>query len=295
MAKENTVTVDSIPDYEFRFESLGELLTFLEKPSINGKSQCSSECTDDTGWYGTASMADAKRLAVTGWVEGTAMMEKFSSMMIDKITSLVVRDEYFYDVTGYDFDLARGLQGVPECWLNSDTVEVTSPSVSNVRLLVNVGASGGVSSEALMIKGAAIGALVMLLEQSRRSVEVEVVWRSNCWRGVRVPKLVETRLLVKKTGDSLDLGKLAFVLAHPSFLRRFGFGVMERIKDESINTVCRLCGGYGSVEPVKSDADIYVPGSSLDAMGNYSGIAGAEKWIIEKLKAQGVELTKGEE
>lgn len=268
------------------FESLTDLVEFLGTPNPikTKRSGIHSESYNyKVDWYGTSSIKRAKEFAVNGWPEGTKLVEKYTSALIEKLTNRLKIDDYFYDVTGQDFDLDRVLVGEPEAWMQTEQVEVQAPAMHNLKLLVNVGALRSVTSETIMTKGAAIAALVMLLERARRGVEVEVV--SYAQSGSQT---IEVRMLLKLAGEQLDLGKLAFVLANPSFLRRFVFGVRERVGTGGFKQVCQNENYGSSMEANQGDADLYC-GINNGAM-YFNSKELAEKWILSELQKQGVEL-----
>jgi hypothetical protein len=260
------------------FEGIQDLLNFLETTDnpLTNKTDCMSIKRGMKDWSGTNSFEDAKELAIKGWEEGTKAIEKFTSMFLNQLVNSLKIDDYFYDVTGQDFDLDRVLIGEPESWLQSEQMEVKAPAQHNVKILVHIGAMAFVSKETIRRKGAAVAALVMLLEKARRGVELVVVSAASTDF-----EFVDYRVTIKQAGEDLDLAKLAFVLTHVAFFRRLMFGIYERIKGY-------WGGGYGRTEEVeKGDSDLYV--GYMEAH-KFTDDKGAEAWILGELKKQGVEL-----
>lgn len=237
---------------------------------------------DTNGFQAFTSWKETIRLANEGWEEGSAMVEAYASKFIDLLGSQLKIDEYFYDVSGQDFDLDRVLIGEPEAWLNTEQVEVKAPALQTLRLAVNIGASAAVSAETLKRKGAAIVALVALLERTRRSVEVALITR-DCSSYGNAEDGFNFNLTVKEAGQSIDIPKLAFCLAHVNMLRRLQFAVME-----SDWKGMPTAYGYSS-DFRKPEADIYI-GCSHISNEVFLSEERTETWILEEIKKQGVEL-----
>lgn len=276
--------------YEAKLEGIQGLLEYVEANSLKTRNNNSHEIAIGD-WHGTRNWRDAVKLAVNGWEEGALLAEKFSSQFLDVVASLLKIDDYFYDVNGQDFDLDRVLIGEPECWLQTEQIEVKAPANHTLRVAVNIGASAMVPASVLVRKGAATIALVRLLEKTRRSVEI--VAFSNAQREmfdfnkpVMGSEFCNVSVTLKNAGEDVDLSKLAFGLAHPSMLRRLMFAVRER-------TWVNLPSNYGfSTDYLKPECDIYV-GASSAFNAAFETEEGAEQWILAELTKQGVEL-KGE-
>lgn len=282
------------------FESMEEFLNFVRFP-VQGFRYSSSR---ERGlrrkeFTGTYDFPEAFDLAINGWKEGTEQLEKYTSQFTSTLDSLLQIDDYYYDVVGQDFDLDRVLIGEPECWLASEPIQVQAPALHTLKIVANIGTSASISKETIMYRGSAIAALIGLLEKSRRRVELELVSRAaasrfeagnsdskaNCTVGT-------IKILAKKAGDDLDLGKLAFMLAHPSMLRRMIHAGKENFTNRKVaQEICSNIYGY-SINVVESErGDIYAPRmySGSDLWNEKT----AKTWILEELKKQGVEL-KGE-
>jgi hypothetical protein len=267
--KPNQMTKD---DNNIWFESWSE---FVEYGSSTKTGRDATKL-GSTYFYGEFDMPQAKKAAIEGWQEGTEKITKFVDLFVDKMGSLLQRDEYFYDVTGQDFDLSRVLAGEPECWLATEQVEVKAPSSQVLKIVVQAQGLAEVSAKAMMWKGAAVVALAALLERSRRRVEIELRFCNDGLSRKRHTMYIP----LKQASADIDLAKLAYALAHPSCFRRLGFGVMEQLG----------FAGYGSSRNITptSEADIWVPKAEP-----YEDAGSCEAWIIEELKKQGIEL-KGE-
>ena len=268
--------------YSKNFEGLGDLVDYcLDHKNSQTARRLASE------WDGNLSFTETCRLAVRGWDEGIGKVEKFASGFVDAIGSKLVIDEYFYDVTGMDFDLARVLEGEPECWLNSEQVHVDAPAKQTIKLIVNIGASCSVDANTLIRKGAGVVALVQLLERMRRSVEVVAITRDCYAYNNDNEGGFNFDLTLKHAGQDLDVGKLAYALMHPSMLRRLQFIAME-------TTWVGMPSSYGYSSNLRQpESDIYIPASQSYDVIDFDSEDNVKLWILKELVAQGIELKEG--
>jgi len=185
-----------------------------------------------TDFTGTASFADAVRLAECGWAEGRQRIASLSAAVYEKVGERILRPELTYDVCGDAWDMGRVLSGEPECAMRWQETEVpVAASGKVVRIVVNGTASWSVTREVLFTRGAAICALVDALEASGRRCEVTV---ATCITASA--SRLTTRIITKAAGDALQPETLAFALAHASnaaqaVLLRVGDGFANGTED----------------------------------------------------------------
>ena len=260
-----------------RFDSVEDLLAWQESTPQIPKSQNQSHVGSDS-FCGDASFDDAAKLAVFGWEEGAKRIEAERHAMVDKISSRIVRHDLFYDVEGQGIDVARYVEGEPECWQHFVPVETKSQSGRIVRILVNCAYSAHVKPEVITARGALICALIDAMELAGYSTEVSMLLAASNGN-----KLTDFRCVVKRSDQPLHLGRLAFALAHAAMLRRLFFTVEERTP-QCNEYVCD--GTYGHVQELPEelqDTDIYFPGMRHNEAFD---LAGLEKLLRE----QGIEV-----
>lgn len=183
---------------------------------------------------GTASFAEAARLALAGWPEGRARMVKgveavASSPAFERAAAL------FFDVAGAYPVAALAAAGVPECMVSPAPVSERARPI--VRLAVSGSVSCNFKAEEIFAYGAALLGVIDALESAEFRVELNVIFPAKAYNGDKLSVAVR----VKDAPDALDLDRAAFILAHASTLRRLVFGVMEA------NLSCDVWGGgYGS-------------------------------------------------
>jgi hypothetical protein len=118
-----------------------------------------------------------------------------------------------------------------------------------VRIDYHAAYHSGIDSQAVMLRGAAVVSLIETLERKGYSTEVRLINKVNMYQGSLTYSIV-----FKKAGESLDVDRAAFAMAHPSTHRRLAFALYEQypVLEES---------GYGRNEaPKVSDDTIFIKG-----------------------------------
>lgn len=269
-----------------QFENWGDFVETASTciPTISNPARINSigSRSDLFGGMG-ANFAQTVELAKMGWQDGIAKINKLFQGISAEVSSQMLRDEYFYDVTGQDFDLDRVLIGEPESWLQTEQVVVQAPSLQVLKVTVNIATSHTIANNQIINRGAAIASLVQLLEQSRRRVELEIV--DTFEQNGRREKVATIRIPAKNAGDDLDLNKLAFALIHPCMERRLIFALEECYFPT-------FCSDYGIPcgMPDLSGVDISIPQMSYHNSEQWRNMNTAKAWVIKELQKQGVEL-----
>lgn len=232
---------------------------------------------EDPRFHG-CSLAEAHRMALDGWLDGAARINKMSDGIVTAISPLIERFDVVHEVEGQNLDIARYLEGDPECWMQMvpTRVEGSGPHFFNV--VVNNCVSGGCPASIIETRGAAIVAAVNLLELTGARVQLTVVEASE-WR---------TFVRIKRYEDCLDLPMVAYIVGHPSALRVHFFSHVEVQPD--IREFA-ICGGYGAVRdlPPEEQGDLYVNAAHA---GDPRWLAAdsARVWVFDQLGRLGVKL-----
>lgn len=262
---------------KLHFNTWSEYVDFCEHRKLATPNVEDSRDNRNT-FCGGVTFDEALSLARTGWAEGTARIKTLSQVLTDKVYSCVEKPEIQYDVTGADWDIGALMQGAPECWYRYETVLEKSPG-KVVHVVFNGTASGGVSTEVIEAKGAAISAFIECLELTGNKVSVDIVF----YAGPTGPDNYQiVTVTLKQAGQTLDLDRLAFALAHPASLRRLTFAAYEAFPYGSSN-------GYGQPQEYPGEADIYI-GCSTYEQPEWTDTKEATAWIFKQLRAQGVSI-----
>lgn len=265
--------------YVQRFDSWGSFVDFATNRIR--KTTFESSRTGSPSWTGTADITEAVNLASNGWSEGSSKANKLSNALVDRIASMVEAPFIQYDVTGSDFDVAAYLTGEPEHWYTLES-KLENRDGKVFKIVFNGSVSAGVDTNVITAKGAAVSALVQILEITGNKTEIELVYTAQ---GYGQP--FETIIPLKAAGQPLDLDRVIFALAHPSNFRRLVFSCWEGcLEFESYGT------GYGSPSRDATDkGDIYFK-SAMYGEPAWTNPDSATAWIIEELKKQGITVTE---
>lgn len=200
------------------------------------------------------SFADALDLAAHGWPQGTKRIRD----IVSKINVPVFQEamtQTFHDTSGSYVDVDRYLSGEPECMVEF------APD-TRVKKTVRIGFSAtysAIETEATINnRGAAIGALIDILES--RNIRCEVV-AITAFASKTSGDIVSLECTIKNPEQPLDLDRIAFVCAHPAFLRRLGFAIGETFpRDLRLNLGTYYGKSYGRVWTGTAPGfDAYIP------------------------------------
>jgi len=175
----------------------------------------------------TPSFESAVELARHGWGAMVAEAETVASWVEDKVELERFAQGFrtVPSVCGQEVDVARYLGGDPECMIDSLPVQISKHGRA-VRLIVPVGYLAAVSANTAVKRGAAILALVDLLKRAGHPCEI---WATS----FADPTHTRTArffgaIRVQRADQPIDVGQLAFALAHPSTFRRLMFAIREQ-------------------------------------------------------------------
>lgn len=272
-----------------RYATWGEFLDRAEtrpNPPEGGKSRSTE--SDRLYFTHTGTFGEALALARDGWPEGEQHIRRLSLAMFDRVSTLIERPVYRYDVEGSDFDVARVVDGEPEHWTRQETITTEDPGRRVVRIVLNIAASAGVGANEIRAKGAAVAALAELLDHAGHGSQIDI---AAPFEGSGTRSEVHAR--IKDADQPLDLPRVAFALAHPSCLRRIVWAIREGHppairRAQSVDAH----GGYATPADVVNEydkGDLYI-GRSYYGEPQWANEAAARAWVIEQLKTQGVHL-----
>lgn len=265
------------------YDGWGEFLDEVGKPPIGRN--CSSEATYDPIWSGTRSYQEAIDLAKFGWKEGIAKADVLSRAITTKMGSMIRKMHLLPDVEGCAFDVGAIVQNEPECWIRPH-YKIQKGHSNIMRICINVSASAGITPDVMIARGSVAAALIKLLEQGGKRVEV---WIADASKNGNDDKY-ESFVLIKRTDQPLDLARMIFAAAHPATLRRLMFRTYERMPvsfQEQFSGYGRPC--ECSHFPDNKRPDILI-GHALLGDVQWQSQTSAIAWIKETLIAQGVKL-----
>lgn len=269
--KFGTDTVKSLSDLPVHyqiFDTLGKIVDYTKVAKTSETFRfCDSsqhKANGDLDFYGTESFEEAVRFAEFGWEEGYKKIMEYKEDYDVEFQRIPKPRGRRYNLCGHTPSVPRALMGVPDSML--DVEDILFPH-DTIDLYVSFANLSNVSHEAIFKRGASICALVDHLESHGTRVGVKMFAGSRNLRGKS--SAIMTIVDVKKPEESLNMLKLAFVVANAGMFRRFGFRVKETL------TYCDTKGyvdGYGRTddevclewlkEHEKGNAYSYIPSVS---------------------------------
>jgi hypothetical protein len=242
---------------------------------------------------GTRSFAEALDLARKGWPEGAEAARRFAGQFGAVAASNVLRPEIGYAVCGDTIDMGRYLMGEPECFMEWRESEVSAAGAKVLKVAINISISSAIPADAIMRRGAAMIALVDLLEQAGRRCEVWVA-SATCSNGEHYR---EFAVRLKEAGQPLETDRLAFAMCHPSMERRLERGLSETVIPVKMRDAYDFTsGGAGKPCPLRHTAgDVVMPEARYrDANGAIDPTWLTDESCIAKvlalLEAQGIAM-----
>lgn len=242
------------------FRGWTDLLAHALAPGDLSDSDRASRDASKDKWAG-ASWAEAVTLARTGWSDGARKVRELIREYWRALRpTLVPREDWIANVVGHAVDIGAYVSGVPTCW--QDCHAVPAPA-RRLAVVLNGAATCKVETDELIAKGAAVAAAVEAAVLSGWHVRVDVVW---CMKAGGSERRIQTWCPLVHYGQRPMLSLLAFVLAHPSCLRRILFSVWENLPAE-----LRRIYGFASSGPYGYPRDldtppagaVYVPANAL--------------------------------
>lgn len=230
----------------------------------------------DAHWSGTNSFEETLHLATHGWPEGLRRIKDNVHIIERFISHKQPRKVLEYSVRGPGIlDLERYQQGRPDSWITwEEQASQEGKSNTVVPIMFNIGSSGGVNIKTLFLRGAAVCALIDVLEHSNIRVELCITVNNH----VRSLDITH-KVVMKRSEDALDMDRLAFALCNASTYRRLMFSIWEQ-------QIPHLPDGYGIVGAYKEDGAINISAASLSIRSE----ADMVPWLVKQLAGYGVEV-----
>lgn len=200
--------------------------------------------------FSGCSFDEAVSFARHGWPEGAAKAKR----LLDRLQLHVpqaVHSVTHHDVTGSYVDVGEYLQGVPECMV--DFREDRRPA-RFAHIVVSATFSANITTQAVIQRGATIAAVVDALETQGIRCTVDLLFQSTDYNKADT---FEVRVPIKEAHAPLNLDTLTFGVAHPAYLRRLMFAVMEQYPAD-VRDHYKVGIGYGLSRPIKD-----IPGTII--------------------------------
>lgn len=262
-----------------RFETVQDFVDYtLNTPALASWqfAERHSRDTSRENWYGTKNIEEACKLAAQGWPEGLERMTKKMDMNLSK-----GRAKFrINDVAGDIPNIGRFLAGQPD----SMTRRVVDQSIKKpiIDLTLNACFSFNVKAEHIMNYGAAIASAIDELEDAGFSVSLEL-GAINEYGKQRKGCMIN----IKKPSEPMDVDRMVFFVAHPSFFRRFCFSYWETVYESGLGDA-----GYGIISDFEKDdyAEGAIYFKSLNHLQPCDTVENARAFVRKIIKQQRPDL-----
>jgi hypothetical protein len=271
------------------FTSYTEAIGYAERMKDGSPSAvCMRNSTRD--FTGTASYTEAHTLATRGWAEGRKAVAAMSARIV--LPGTVVKPEPYMDVVGDGgIDIGAACIGLPECmhaWRESEQTDKRQRGPV-IRIAFNPAVSGGIDAETVILRGAAVAALVDALEEGGRRVEL-VIEKIN--HNDSTGTDFQITIPLKAADSAAQPDQIAFALLHPSMNRRILFSLTAQCGPAG-RSAAR--GSYGSASKlVPTDADLFIPRLDYTNARSFSNVHEAHAWVLARLADFGVTVEEGQ-
>lgn len=261
----------------------------VETAKAHARSHESSH-QSDAKWAGTKNFTEAGKLCVNGWDFGTEKLDTIRDAVRQRVGSIDLATIKFDNaLVGQYLDVDSFASGDPYCMLNAYE-EPDKRSEKFVRILVDATYSANVPAGDIIIRGSAIVALCDTLNLAGYTTEV---WALSMNTGRGGGNELAILVPVQELGAPWDIRSAMFPLAHPSFLRRLVFGIMEGMS-ETARQNFGVPYGYGCVATAAKGclADVAVGGADIICASQQGDIKNIVKdpvaWVLGQCKNLGV-------
>ena len=274
-------------DIVFRFDGFSDL---AKSANERRDKEGSSSKTYDKDWYASDNFDHASSLLVDGWDGPTREIMSITDSVRETVGEVVKPlIQFAMDVYAPRVDIGMWATGDPNCFIQCYEEDGLRPE-RFVRLLIDSTFSAMVSPNDIITRGAAVIALCDALNLCGYSTEVFTVCavssgKDKCF----------SIIPVQTAGQPWDVRSAIMPLAHPSFLRRMHFGIIEGGGAQVIKKF-GSGNGYGTPCGVsKGDrADELVGGADIILSGQKGSISDIVRdpsaWVVSQLKKCGALL-----
>lgn len=211
--------------YQETYDNVGLMVqTFAKRPNNQVMRNEDSSKSGSKSFTGTKSLEEALDLLEHGWTDRLEEIKKeiaqFSHVVTKEATAQRVRP--YNHVVGYVPNVPNAILGLPESMINTTRVP---QKVKTVQIVHNMGVNCGIDANDILKAGITTLKLVNILEAKGIRVRFDCI----CYSGMQGNERAFCKVKLKDWRQPLDLRKVAFPIAHPSFFRRIGFRFLETV------------------------------------------------------------------
>lgn len=220
------------------------LATINNRPNNKAMASDHSSEGSDSGFRGTKSYEEATELITKGWDDVLPKIkERFEASIKANQNGTIDRRRTYNHVVGYVPNVPNAILGLPQSMINQKR---EPQKVKVVSIVYAPDANCGTEAETFIKAGIVVLNIINRLELNGLRVRLMITPMDTFKNGTFCSCTID----VKDFREQLDLKKLAFPIANPSMLRRFGFKWLETLPEL---TEDGFSGGYGRT--ISDEAD----------------------------------------
>ena len=220
MIKVEKISENNVKVFFSSLQDVYELVDEVEKQKGNTKNFIQN-VKNFTSNFNLVSFEEAKNLLRFGWTEGAEKIENSinSKIVTDKATycnSTKIRNEY--NVAGFQCSVPRYLQGIPTNMINQKRIVQKQKVMTVVK---HIGFLCNISPETIIENSIKALEIIKKIEDSGVRCNLDVVSPARLNGSFKLTIVVR----IKNANERLNIGKIAFPIAHPDMLRRIIFAL----------------------------------------------------------------------
>lgn len=212
-----------------KFNTINEFISYVKngKKTKDWEDECSNN--NNYSFSMTRTLEEAYELCQNGWDEGA----KKISNKINECKNVQVSNkknfQRYIDVVGFQAIVPNYLNGIPKQMMNSRLI-IKKDKIVN--LYKNLTYNANVSTDHMIDEGVKCLELVKDLENQGYRVNIFALFSSLGEQQKINRKILNLEVVkIKGSSERLNISKMAYFLAHPSFLRRISLRYSEISED----------------------------------------------------------------
>lgn len=237
----------------------------------------------DHDWDLGVGFQGAIDMARQGWQAGVDKLQKIYKPVIPQ----GVARTRAYSVAGHSPCIGRFLSGAPDCMNTRIFSDTNKKPVIDITICPVAGS--GVSGDNMLLFGAAIAEIIINLEASGYAINIDAAMIIDA---SMTDVISGSFISLKKSNYPLDMSRLIYFMAHPSFLRRLGFAdfthKLEMNKDTS-SSLGRVMD-FDDVKAILPNKESLIFCTNYDTMLNCTTSNAARKTVSDIVRAQRPDL-----
>jgi hypothetical protein len=245
---ESEIIHDAFIHTKHFFKSYSDLILCAEKGPFSESAKGFRSSATDNDRFGASTFEEAIKKAWYGDREILKAVRESRDQIVRQLNDTTYVQDWQYSESGAGVDVAKFVTGQPDCMF-----DILPTEKKSITIAINFAYCWNYSHAQVIAAGAAVFIIAEWFHRNRYNVRIvgdEVCGRNGRYYWLSFP--------IKEYHQPFDTGRIAFILAHPGFLRKVIFAVNDSTGDDVRDYFgFHSGGGYGSVSTkVLTDAQI---------------------------------------